>query len=204
MTPELPDDIELGYSAAHWLPLIGLGAAMTLLSAGIAFELIVEGIGPLHRAAGWFGLAFFALVTAKFVRALLKTRGPVLFVSRYGIRDLRIANEFILWDSVTAVSAGEANGRRLVVLKITPALEQRVFCSGAAQAILAANRARGVDGIAISPAGLSVDFDTLLQACSSHFAAARRSGGWCAIEPCDARPPAPGEMLAGAGAQGRR
>jgi hypothetical protein len=98
----------------------------------------------------------------------------VVLVNNYGIRDLRIANEFILWDSVTDISACEHRGRKCVVLKVTPALEQRLFCDGTAKAL--ANRAAGPDGIVIRPNGLETDFEALLAACRVHFAAARGMG----------------------------
>jgi hypothetical protein len=121
---------------------------------------------------GYAGVAFFVLVTAKFVWALLRGRAPVLSVSRNGIRDLRIANEFILRGSVAGVSACRVGRQSFVVLKLRPAVEQRLFCVDSAQAMLTANRALGIDGMAISPVGLAMDFDSLLQTCSAYFAAA--------------------------------
>ena len=96
MNPELPDDIEIGYSSWRLLPPIGFALAMMFLSAALALDWVVGGHDSLRRNVGYAGVAFFGLVTAKFVWALLKVRAPVLSVSRYGIRDLRIANEFIL------------------------------------------------------------------------------------------------------------
>lgn len=101
----------------------------------------------------------------------------MLSVSRYGIRDLRIANEFILWESVADVSACRLGRRSFVVLKLTPAVERRLFCVDTARALLTANRALGIDGVAISPAGLATDFDNLLKTCSAYFAAASEATG---------------------------
>jgi hypothetical protein len=53
--------------------------------------------------------------------------------------------------------------RNFVVLKLAPAVEQRLFCVNTAPALLTANRALGIDGVAISPAGLAMDFDNLLK-----------------------------------------
>lgn len=175
MNPELPDDIGIGYSNSRFLPPIGFGFAMVLLSTAIAFDWLVGGEDSLRRMVGYAGIAFFGLVTAKFVWALFGARQPVLSVSRYGVRDLRIANEFILWDSVVDVSTCRVGRRSFVVLKLTPAVEQRLFCASTAQAMLAANRALGMDGIAISAAGLATDVDGLLATCSAHFAAASHS-----------------------------
>ena len=99
MIPELPDDVEIGYCRSRLLPVIVTGAAMTLLSASIAFEWFpYQGLVGYHLVIGYAGIAFFGLATLKFVRTMFAVKGPVVFVSRYGIRDLRVANEFILWD----------------------------------------------------------------------------------------------------------
>lgn len=175
MNAELPDDIEIGYSSTRWLPPLGFALTMALLSAAIALDWIVGGEAWLRRTVGYAGMACFGLVAAKFAWALFAERRPVLSVSRDGIRDLRIANEFILWESVTDVTACRVGRQNFVVLKLTPAVEQRLFCADTAQAMLAANRALGLDGIAISPLGLATDFDGLLATCSGYFAAARRA-----------------------------
>ena len=170
--PRLPDAIEIGYSRSRLLPLIGLGALMTLISASIAFELFpYYGIGGHHGVIGAVGIAMFGLVTAKFVWGLFAVGEPVVFVSRYGIRDLRVADEFILWDAVTNVSAWHYRRHKLVVLTITPALEKRLFAT-----MLTANRAFGLDGIAISASGLATDFDRLLETCAACHAASRDPG----------------------------
>ena len=44
MNSNLPDDAEIGYCRSRLLPLIGLGAAMTLLGAAVGFG--------LHRFVG--------------------------------------------------------------------------------------------------------------------------------------------------------
>ena len=68
MISKLPDAIEIGYSRSRLLPLIGLGALMTLIGASIAFELLpYSGIGGHHGVIGAVGIAVFGLVTAKFV-----------------------------------------------------------------------------------------------------------------------------------------
>src|SRR5581483_7966778 len=87
------------------------------------------------------------------------------------IRDLRIADEFILWDSVTHVSGCQCRKQKFVVLTITPALEKRLFAT-----MLTANRAFGLNGIAIRTSGLATDFDRLLETCSACHAAPRYPG----------------------------
>jgi len=177
MSSQLPDDAEIGYCRSRLLPLIGLGAAMTLRSAAAAFGWPpFNGRDITHHVIGDVGVALFGLATAKCAWTLFAVKGPVVLVNNYGIRDLRIANEFIFWDSVTDISACEHRGRKCVVLKITPALEQRLFCDGTAKALLAANRAGGLDGIVIRPNGLETDLEALLAACRVHYAAASGMG----------------------------
>jgi hypothetical protein len=175
MTPELPDDIEIGYSSWRFLPPIGFALAMMFLSTAFALDWVVGGHDFVRRMVGYAGVACFGLVTAKFVWALPKVRAPVLSVNRYGIRDLRIANEFILWESVADVSACRLGRQSFVAFKLKPAVERRLFCVDTARALLTANRALGIDGVAISRAGLAMDFDNLLKTCSAYFAAASHS-----------------------------
>jgi hypothetical protein len=63
-----------------------------------------------------------------------------------------------------------------VVLTLSPPLEKRLFATTSGQAMLAANRALGVDGIGISANGLATEFDVLLRSCTAHHIAARYPG----------------------------
>jgi hypothetical protein len=107
---------------------------------------------------------------------MFAANGPVVLVSRYGIRDLRVANEFILWDSILNVSACDCRKHKFVVLTLSPPLEKRLFATRSGQAMLAANRALGVDGIGISANGLATEFDALLRSCTAYHIAARYPG----------------------------
>jgi hypothetical protein len=177
MNSRPPDDTEIGYCRSRLLPLIGLGAAVILLGAALASAwLPFNDMDIIHRLIGETGIALFGLATVKCVWALFAVKRPVLLVSKYGIRDLRIANEFILWDSVTDISACERRGQKFVVVKITRALEQRLLCDGTGKALLAASRTAGLDGIVIRSNGLDTDFEALLAACNAHYAAARGVG----------------------------
>jgi hypothetical protein len=127
MNPDTPDEVEIGYSSSRMLPLVALAATMTLLSASIAFDWFGDGgLDRYHALAGYVGLIVFGAATCRLIWLLLAARGPVLLIGRYGIRDLRVANEFILWDSIVDVSTCESRRRKFIVLKITPALEQHL------------------------------------------------------------------------------
>jgi hypothetical protein len=144
---------------------------MTLLSAAVAFWLPLIDMDIARRVTGEAGIALFGLATARCIWMLFAAKGPVVLVSNYGIRDLRIANEFILWDSVTDISGCERRGEKSVLLKITPALEQRLLDDATAKALLAASRTAG--GIVIRANGLDMDFEALLATCKAHYKAAR-------------------------------
>jgi hypothetical protein len=126
-------------------------------------------------SVGYAGVAFFGLGTLKIIWKLSTAKGPIVFVNRCGIRDLRISNELILWGSVEDIAVWEYRRQKCLVLKISPALERQLFASKAKQAMLLANRAVGVDGIAINASGLTIDFDTLLKICVTCYSAVQSS-----------------------------
>jgi hypothetical protein len=176
MDDQLPDDIEIGYSALRMLRLVGLAVIMTLVSASIAFNWFADkNLDGFMVAVGYAGVAFFGLATAKIIWKLITAKGPVVFINRCGIRDLRISNELILWGSVENITVWEYRRQKCIVLKISPALEGQLFASKAKQAMLLANRAVGVDGIAVAASGLTMDFDTLLKTCMAYYSAVKSS-----------------------------
>jgi hypothetical protein len=85
---ELPDEIAIGYSTWRLLELILLGIIMTLLCGAIVFLIPLSGM--LQLIVGCAGVAFFGAATCVAVWKLLSAMGPVLFINRTGIRDLRI------------------------------------------------------------------------------------------------------------------
>jgi hypothetical protein len=57
MDPELPDDIEIGYSSWRLLPPIGFALAMMFLSTALALDWVVGGHDSLRRMVGYAGVA---------------------------------------------------------------------------------------------------------------------------------------------------
>ncbi|UPK37471.1 hypothetical protein IVB18_09295 [Bradyrhizobium sp. 186] len=157
-------DLEIGQCATRLRLLVAAGFAMTLLSAGLAFDWW-DGIGDYDTAVGYAGVAVFGLVTCRLIWTLPSERGPVVIVTPYGIRDLRIGNEFLLWESIADVSAEECRGHKVIVLTPTPALQRQLSC------IRAMSRTAHADRVVIRPEGLTTDFDTLLRACRDCHAA---------------------------------
>lgn len=179
-------DLEIGPCVMRLRLLVAAGFAMTLLSASLAFTpsfAFKSGlaftpsfafdwwgdIGAYDTVMGYLGVALFGSITCWLIWMLPTERGPVVILTPYGIRDLRIGNEFLLWESIADVSAEECRGRKVIVLAPTPALQRQLSC------IRAAARGAPNDRIVIRPEGLATDFDTLLRACRDCHAASSQA-----------------------------
>lgn len=169
MTPDLPDELAIGYSIWRLLELVGLGIIMTSLCGAIVFLIPIKGV--LQLVVGYAGVAFFGAATCTAVWKLLTAKGPVLFINRTGIRDLRIADQWIVWESVTDVRITKVRSQKFVVLQVSPALEELLFATTLRRMMQAANRAFSVDGVVISPTGLAINANALLDACCRYRAA---------------------------------
>jgi hypothetical protein len=164
LSVDASDDLEIGQCASRLRLLVVAGFAMTLLSASLAFDWW-GGVGSYVPAMGCAGVAVFGPVTCWLIWTLPSERAAVLIVTPYGIRDLRIGAEFLLWDSIADVSAEECRGRKVIVLTPTPGLQRQLSC------IRASSRGAPADRIVIRSQGLATDFDTLLRACRDCHAA---------------------------------
>ena len=161
-------DLEISQCVTRLRLLVAAGFVLTLLSASLAFDSWGD-MAPYDTTIGYLGVALFGPVTAWLIWMLPAERGSVVILTHYGIRDLRIGNEFLLWDSIAEVSAEDYRGHKVIVLTPTPALQRQLSCIRTA--------ARGVenDRIVIRSEGLATDFDTLLRACRDCHAAAATS-----------------------------
>jgi hypothetical protein len=161
-------DLEIGPCTTQTRLLVVAGFAMTLLSATLASGWW-NAFGDYDTMVGSAGVVVFALMTVRLIWMLPAERGSVVILTPYGIRDLRIGNEFLLWDSIAEISAEERRGRKVIVLTPTPALQrQRCTTRGLARC---AQDDRQSDRIVIRSEGLATDFDTLLRACRDCHAA---------------------------------
>ena len=120
-------DLEISPCTTQLRLLVAAGFAMTLFSATLAFDWW-DGLGGYDTMVGYAGVVLFGLVTSRLIWLLPAERGPVVIVTPYGIRDLRIGNEFLLWDSIAEISTEECRGHKAIVLTLTPAL-QRQLCT---------------------------------------------------------------------------
>lgn len=161
-------DLEIGPCVTRQRLLVAAGFAATLFSASLAFHWWGD-IAANDTMMGYLGVALFGPVTGWLIWMLPAERGPVVIVTLFGIRDLRIGNEFLLWDSIADVSAEECRGRKVIVLTPTPALQQQLAY------IRAGTRNARNERIVIRPEGLATDFDTLLRACRDCHAASSKA-----------------------------
>ncbi|WP_283814380.1 STM3941 family protein [Bradyrhizobium japonicum] len=176
---ELPT-IEIGYSPLRLVGLIGAGVLMTVASASLAFQWIaIGGSGPAGTlrgavgvVAGYVGLAFFGLGTVAAVWLWRRVEGPIVVISRDGIRDRRIAEEVIPWKLVEDIS--HQNRERFLLLRLSRAADYIRFHIGPKRhPIQLTNRTLGVDKVQIGTAGFNVTTEMLLETCRTYHAAAR-------------------------------
>jgi hypothetical protein len=170
--PNLPDIIEIGYSRKRLLVLLAGGILLTAGCATMAFHLFPDmHVDAFYTAVGYFGVLFFGFGILKMGWLLVTARGPVLFIDRNGIRDLRVSPTTIPWDAVEQIEIGEIKKQGFVTLKVTPALQKQLVASAGKKLMAAANHALGVNGIVINPSGLQVDPPTLFEVCNAYRAA---------------------------------
>ncbi|WBL77096.1 hypothetical protein I3J27_29325 [Bradyrhizobium xenonodulans] len=169
-------DLEISPCTTQLRLLVAAGFAMTLLSATLAFDWWdgLWGVGDYDTTIGYAGVALFGLITSWLIWMLPAERGPVVIVTPYGIRDLRIGNEFLLWDAIAEISAEECRGHKMIVLTPTPALQRQL---GAVHTMArGAQNDRQNDRVVIRSEGLATDFETLLRACRDcHAASSQRA-----------------------------
>jgi hypothetical protein len=166
-------DIEIGYSSLRLLKLFGLGVLMTSLCAAIAFNWFNStNIDMFRMAVGYFGLVFFGFATCKSIWLLILSRKPVVFIRHDGIRDSRVSDELIAWESVEKISIWQHSRQKLVVLKVTERMATRLAGSAPRRLLSLANKAVGADGVIINTAGLTMDAETLFDTCTRYSAAA--------------------------------
>jgi hypothetical protein len=164
--------------AASPLKLIVLIAGAVAFVALCGFILVTGLHGKylpvVAQFTGWFGGAFFGLCAIVGILRLFQAGDPVVTLAPEGIRDTRIAAEFVPWSAIRGVSTWEFRRQKVMVLAVDPAVEHTLTLTRAARWSRSANRALGADGLCVVATGLKTDYDTLL-ATSTAFA--RAHGG---------------------------
>jgi hypothetical protein len=167
--------VEIEASPIRLLGLAGLGLLMTALSALVVFPVFPD-VPPDTQMVGYLGVVFFGGCTVLLLYRAVTARGPVITLTREGIRDTRVAAELIPWSAIHNISTWQYRHARVMVLAVDPAIEAGLLLTRVARWTRAANRTLGADGLCVSAQGLKIGFDELL-ATSMAYAQASRSRG---------------------------
>jgi hypothetical protein len=167
--------IEIAGSPAKLILLSLCGVAMTLVSLAIAVPLFPD-FRPdlLVRIVGSFGAVFFGFCTLIAVVRFARAREPVVTLAPQGIRDTRVAAEFIPWRAIRGLSTWQYQRQKIMVLAVDPAVERTLTLTRIARWSRGPNRALGADGLCVAATGLKIDYDTLFAASVAY---ARAHGG---------------------------
>lgn len=170
--------IDIEGSPLKLLLIVGAGILMTAVGVALAFGWFPElAANAYARFIGYVSLVFFAACTVAALWRLFTARGPVITIGPRGIRDTRVAADFIPWRAVTGVSTWEYRRQKVIVLAVDPATEARLPLTRIARWTRGANRALGADGLVISSQGLKIDHETLLATVTAYVQAARNPAG---------------------------
>ena len=167
-------NVTIGYSRGRLLVFFGVGLLLTLLCAALAFSWQQgKNITTFEVAACYIGAVFFGLATCRMLWRLISARSPVVFISRVGIRDIRLADETIAWSAVRKILIWEQRAQKFVVLKVDPLVAERFSGGFLTRALSLMNKALGADGVIVNAAGLTMDLETLLETCKQYWGAGR-------------------------------
>lgn len=170
MIEKAPPVIQIEGSPTKLLLLCNLGVLTTFLSAAIAIPLI-PGFHPTLYAQviGYFGAVFFALCTALAAKRIFSAGAPVVTIAPDGIRDTRVAAEFIPWSAVQRIWTWEYSRQKAMVLAVDPEFERSLTLTRLARWTRSANRSLGADGLCVTAQGLKVGHDALIATCIQRF-----------------------------------
>lgn len=153
--------LEFRGSRAKLAGLVLLGIGMTALSLWIVRADFAPA-GSLGQLAAYVGVIFFGGATALAVYRFFTAARVVLTIAPKGIRDIRVADAYIPWTSIGALSTWSMQGQKVLVLAVDPATEKNLPLTRMARWTRGANKALGADGLCIAPAGLGLSYDKLL------------------------------------------
>lgn len=166
MTIDTSRAVEIEASPLKLLGFVLSSAVMTALMSAAAFRAVpaIEP-GSFAEFSGYFGIVFFGACTLLSVWLALKSRGPVITITREGIRNSRVATDVIPWNAVKDITTWQQGRHQLIVLVVDPAVEARLNLTRVARWARKSNRALGVDGLCMGAGGLKIGFDELLATC---------------------------------------
>jgi len=162
-------NVAIGYSRVRLLKLLGGGLLLTLLCGALALNWhLGRNITTFQIAACYVGVSLFGFATCKTLWMLISSREPVVFISRVGIRDTRIADETIAWRSVGDILIWQHRTQKIVLLKVDPLLAEQFGGGFLKRALSLMNKAIGADGVVVNAGGLTMDAETLFDTCKQY------------------------------------
>jgi hypothetical protein len=167
-------NLAVGFSRVRLLMFFAGSLLLTGLAGALAFTW-QEGrnVTSFQVAICYVVAVFFGLATIRMLWRLAASGQPVLFVSRVGIRDTRLADETIAWSAVRKITLWEQRAQKFVVLKVDPLIAERFSGGFATQAMAMMNKSLGADSVMVNAVGLTVDVETLLETCKQFWGAVR-------------------------------
>ncbi|WP_434424556.1 STM3941 family protein [Nannocystis pusilla] len=163
--------IELLHSPLKMFGVLVAGVLMTSLSLVFVLPVFPElGSDPVTHAIGIVGTLFFGLCTIMIVRQWF-TLEAVITISPAGLRDVRVAREFVPWSAIERLSTWTLQGQSILVVAVAPEVESRLTLTRTARWTRGANRKLGADGLCITAHGLKLDFASLAALVHAYAAA---------------------------------
>lgn len=167
-------NITIGYSRGRLVVLFAAGLLLTLLCAALAFTWQQgKNITTFEVSACYVGAVFFGLATCRMLWTLIFARAPVVFISRVGIRDTRLAGETIAWSAVRKIQMGQQYAQKFVVLKVDPLVAERFSGGFLTRAVSMTNKSLGADGVIVNAGGLTIEAQSLVETCKQYWGAGR-------------------------------
>ncbi len=169
---------QLDIDASPW-KLLGfglIGAGMTGLGGALAFGLLPNGpsAGSFGQFIGYAAMVFGGLSTAILLWRAFTSRGPVVTITPDGIRDSRVAADFIPWTAVLHISTWTHSGQKIMVLAVDPDVERRLALTRIAKMTRGADRSFSIDGLCVTAHGLKMSYDDLLRTTMAYATAAHQ------------------------------
>ncbi len=166
-----PAELRVGQSAVGMVRVVALSVGMTAVSVGL---MVVDSPrAEANRAIGLVGLVLFGAATVVLVLRAVRTRGDVVTLTPAGFYDRRVTRAVVPWAALTGATTWSAMGQRVLVLQVAPDAWPGLDLTATARRSLAANRALGADGLAVTTSGLGIGHDALLAAAQEWIAATR-------------------------------
>ena len=155
--------IEIHASPWKHIVLVVLGIGMTATSAAVAVPLLPNvPPGSFGQFIGYIGTVFFGVCTVLIVWRAFSQHGPVVTIAPEGLRDIRIAAEFIPWNAIRSISVWSMNGQKSIILSVDPSVEEGLTLTRVVRWTRKANAALGADGLAMTAQGLKLGHSDLL------------------------------------------